>query len=116
MLEKLYDLVENRESKEPQTVMDFLSCFAKDGDDRRGFRTVYTGPAHPYGNQLWPIPALGIGYTETKMIEVYEFLKGIADGTPTEPNFRDGYITELISDAILESARTHTWTDVKTIE
>lgn len=91
-------------------------CFAKDGDDRRGFRTVYTGPAHPYGNQLWPIPALGIGYTETKMIEVYEFLKGVADGTPTEPDFRDGYITELISDAVLESARTRTWTDVKTVD
>lgn len=91
-------------------------CFAKDGDDRRGFRTVYTGPAHPYGEHLWPIPALGIGYTETKIIEAYEFFKAIAEGTQPSPSFRDGYIIELISDAVLESAKTHTWTKVNTIE
>ena len=37
MIEKLYDLVENHESKEPQTVMDFLSRFAKDGDTEELF-------------------------------------------------------------------------------
>lgn len=84
-------------------------CFAKDGDDRRGFRTVYTGPAHPYGNGLWPIPALGIGYTETKIIETYDFIKAITEGEQPSPNFRDGYAIELISDAILRSARTHQW-------
>lgn len=84
-------------------------CFAKDGDDRRGFRTVYTGPAHPYGNGLWPIPALGIGYTETKIIETYDFIKAITEGEQPTPNFRDGYAIELISDAILISARTHQW-------
>lgn len=84
-------------------------CFAKDGDDRRGFRTVYTGPAHPYGNGLWPIPALGIGYTETKIIETYDFIKAITEGEQPTPNFRDGYVIELISDAILRSARTHQW-------
>ena len=36
--------------------------FASDPADARGFRTVYTGPAHPYGDGLWPIPALGIGH------------------------------------------------------
>ena len=50
-------------------------CFASDPDDRRGFRTIYTGPNHPYGNGLWPIPALGIGYTETKIVECYDFFK-----------------------------------------
>ena len=41
---------------------------AKDAGDRRGFRTVYTGPNTPYGESLWPIPALGIGYGETKIM------------------------------------------------
>ena len=41
--------------------------FADDPGDARGFRTIYTGPAHPYGGALWPIPALGAGYGETKM-------------------------------------------------
>lgn len=91
-------------------------CFADDPEDRRGFRTVYTGPNHPYGVNLWPIPALGIGYTETKIVETYDFFKAIADGTEAAPNFRDGYAVELISDAIIRSAQTRTWTPVDDIE
>ena len=30
--------------------------FADDPGEARGFRTIYTGPAHPYGEGLWPIP------------------------------------------------------------
>lgn len=91
-------------------------CFAKDGADRRGFRTVYTGPAHPYGEGLWPIPALGIGYTETKIIECYDFMRAIAEGGSVSPNFRDGYAVELIAEAVMESACTEQWTTVKRIE
>lgn len=91
-------------------------CFADDPSDRRGFRTVYTGPNHPYGDGLWPIPALGIGYTETKIIEYYDFFRALQDGSEAAPNFRDGYAIELISDAILESAKTHQWVDVKSTE
>ena len=91
-------------------------CFADDPSDRRGFRTVYTGPNHPYGDGLGPIPALGIGYTETKIIECYDFFRALQDGSEAEPNFRDGYAIELISDAILESAKTHQWVDVKSTE
>lgn len=90
-------------------------CFAKDNDDRRGFRTVYTGPSHPYGSSLWPIPALGIGYTETKIIETYDFFKAIMENRQPEPNFKDGYAIELISDAVLESAQTQQWTKIKEI-
>ncbi|MCP1103685.1 putative dehydrogenase [Aequitasia blattaphilus] len=91
-------------------------CFADDKSDRRGFRTVYTGPNHPYGDGLWPIPALGIGYTETKIVETYDFFKAITENSETSPNFRDGYAIELISDAILTSARTRSWVEVPEIE
>jgi predicted dehydrogenase len=87
-------------------------CFASDGGDRRGFRTVYTGPAHPYGGGLWPIPALGIGYGETKIIEAYDFFSAIANGTSVSPNFADGYQIALIDDAIVESAGKSSWVDV----
>lgn len=91
-------------------------CFSDDKDDRRGFRTVYTGPNHPYGDGLWPIPALGIGYTETKIIECYDFCKAINDGTKASPDFRDGLAVELIADAVLESARIHNWVKIKDID
>jgi predicted dehydrogenase len=91
-------------------------CFASDGGDRRGFRTVYTGPAHPYGEGLWPIPALGIGYGETKIIEAYDFFKAIAEGGSVSPSFADGYQIALIDDAIVESAGSGLWVDVASID
>lgn len=87
-------------------------CFASDPGDRRGFRTIYTGPAHPYGEALWPIPALGIGYTETKIVEAHDFISAIVNDTDVSPNFLDGYRIALISDAILQSAETGSWTKV----
>jgi predicted dehydrogenase len=90
-------------------------CFADDAGDRRGFRTVYTGPAHPYGDGLWPIPALGIGYGETKIIEAYDFFRAIADGSEVSPDFADGYQIALISDAIVESADKSTWVEVASL-
>jgi predicted dehydrogenase len=93
--------------------MDELEVmFADDPGDARGFRTVYTGPAHPYGGALWPIPALGIGYGETKIIECFDFLSAIVKGEQPSPNFRDGYRVSLIADAILRSGEKQAWTDI----
>ena len=80
--------------------------FANDPADARGFRTVYTGPAHPYGDGLWPIPGLGIGYSETKIVECYDLFRAIASGQQPSPNFADGYLTELVADALLKSGET----------
>lgn len=91
-------------------------CFASDKGDRRGFRTVYTGPNHPHGDSLWPIPALGIGYTEVKCIEMFEFIKGVVAKKQSEPNFKDGYQIELICDAILKSAKKAEWVDIDLVE
>jgi predicted dehydrogenase len=87
--------------------------FNSDPADARGFRTVYTGPAHPYGEGMWPIPALGIGFSETKIIECYDFFKAITSGKQTSPNFADGYLTELVADALIASGKSEQWTKVK---
>jgi hypothetical protein len=86
--------------------------FASDAGDARGFRTVYTGPGHPYGANLWPIPGLGIGYGETKIIECFDFFSAIVDGKLPSPNFEDGYRISVIADAILESGKTERWVTV----
>lgn len=88
--------------------------FANDPADSRGFRTIYTGPAHPFGDGLWPIPALGIGYGETKIIECYLFCKAIMSGELPSPNFEDGWKVEAVADAILASGEHHGWTDIAT--
>jgi predicted dehydrogenase len=89
--------------------------FNSDPSDARGMRTVYTGPNHPYGDGLWPIPALGIGYGETKIIEAYDFFKAVATGGAVRPNFEDGYQTELIADAIVRSAQERREVEVEAI-
>lgn len=86
--------------------------FADDPADARGFRTVYTGPAHPYGNGLWPIPGLGIGYSETKIVECYDFFSAIAKKRQPSPNFEDGLLTELVADALIRSGETGLWEKV----
>ena len=90
--------------------MDELQAmFADDPADARGFRTIYTGPAHPYGAALWPIPALGIGYGETKIIECHDFINAIVKGEQPSPNFRDGCRVSEIADAILKSSEAQNW-------
>ena len=91
-------------------------AFAADQSDRKGFRTVYTGPAHPYGEGLWPIPALGIGYGETKIIETYDFIKAIMEGGEVSPNFKDGYQINLIADAMAASSQSRAWTPVQLVK
>jgi predicted dehydrogenase len=91
-------------------------CFAEDAADRRGFRTIYTGPAHPYGEALWPIPALGIGYGETKIIEAYDLVKAIVEGTPATPDFADGLQIARIADAIAASAEAGRWVEVPSLQ
>lgn len=86
--------------------------FAEDPADARGFRTVYTGPAHPYGDGLWPIPGLGIGYSETKIVECYDFFRAIQSGVQPSPSFADGYECELVADALLRSGATSQWEQV----
>lgn len=87
--------------------------FADDPADARGFRTVYSGPAHPYGAGLWPIPALGIGYSETKIVECFDFFSAIVSGKQPSPNFEDGYKTERVADALIESGESGLWTKVR---
>ncbi|GAA4655762.1 Gfo/Idh/MocA family oxidoreductase [Arthrobacter gyeryongensis] len=90
-------------------------AFADDPADRRGFRTVYTGPATPYGEALWPIPALGIGYGETKIIEAYELMKAVETGDRIRPDFADGYQAALVDEAIATSGATHEWVKVEPV-
>ena len=96
-----------------QRMNELRVAFSDDVADSRGFRTIYSGPAHPYGENLWPVPCLGLGYIEIKLIETYNFFKAIDEGRPGDPSFRDGYEIARIADAILESGRTESWIAVR---
>ncbi len=83
-------------------------CFANDPDDRRGFRTIYTGPAHFHGEVTWNIPGMNIGYGELKAIEMYEFIKAIVTGEQPTTGFSTGYRVESVCHAMQKISRKRT--------
>ena len=88
-------------------------ALASDPDDRRGFKTIYTGPATPYGDITWNIPGMNIGYGELKTIEINDFLKAIAKEEQPSTNFPVGYQVDCVTAAVKKSAEDNTWVKVE---
>ncbi len=92
-----------------QRMNELQVMFADDAADVSGFRTIFSGPAHPYGDNLWPVPALGLGYMDIKLIECFNVIKAVVENRPGTPSFEDGYQIARISDAILASSQSQRW-------
>jgi predicted dehydrogenase len=79
----------------------------------RGWRSIHvTDGDHPYMGNWW-VPGLQIGYEHSFVHQVADFLKGLETGKPAMPDFRDAYRTQLVLDAILESAKDGKWINVR---
>ena len=65
--------------------------------------TAETGPA------TLIIAGLGLGYNDQKIIEAYELIEGIAADRPLHPDFRAGFETCRVIDAVLRSADQRRW-------
>lgn len=79
----------------------------------RGFSKINaTHDDHPYGGGPWP-QGHGIGYADTFVIEVAEFVKAIVNGAEFCPNFADGVRAQRVLDAIARSAVERKWIEVK---
>ena len=85
---------------------------ADDPADRQGFRTILTGPAHPHYASYFPIPGMGLGYNDQKVIEAHELIEAIAEDGPLYPDFRAGWKTCRVVDAVLRSAEERRWVRV----
>jgi predicted dehydrogenase len=78
----------------------------------RGWRSIHVSDGdHPYMGNWW-VPGLQIGYEHSFVHQVADFLKGVETGKPAMPDFRDAYRTQLVLDAILESAKNGKWVNV----
>jgi predicted dehydrogenase len=85
----------------------------KDEGPLRGWRSIHvTDGDHPYMGKWW-VPGLQIGYEHSFTHQVADFLDGLATGKPAMPDFRDAYRTQLVLDAILDSAKGGTWVNIK---
>ena len=84
----------------------------RDVGRERGWRSIHiTDGDHPYMSQWW-VPGLQIGYEHSFIHQAADFLTGLASGTPAAPTFKDALETDLVTDAVLKSARTGQWETV----
>ncbi len=85
---------------------------SRDPADRQGFRTIYSGPAHPpYGNFV-PGAAHGLGFNDHKVIEVQDLMELVAAGRPAGPDLAGAAQIGRVVDAVLASADRRSWVKV----
>ena len=85
----------------------------RDEGTTRGWRSIHvTDGEHPYMGKWW-VPGLQIGYEHSFVHHVADFLTNLAKGQSTAPTFRDALETQRVCDAILASAKTGCWENVK---
>jgi len=78
----------------------------------RGWRSIHVSDSdHPYMSNWW-VPGLNIGYEHSFVHQVADFLKGLEEGKPAAPTFRDALETQKICDAVLKSAKNRSWEKV----
>jgi myo-inositol 2-dehydrogenase/D-chiro-inositol 1-dehydrogenase len=79
----------------------------------RGWRSIHVTDAdHPYMGKWW-VPGLQIGYEHSFVHQVADFLKGVEQGKPAAPTFRDALATQYVCDAVLKSGTSGRWEKVK---
>ena len=82
----------------------------------RGWRNIHVSDSdHPYMKHWW-VPGLQIGYEHSFVHQVADFLKGLDDGKPAKPDFKDGLATDYVVDAVLKSAKSGKWLKVKQVK
>jgi predicted dehydrogenase len=78
----------------------------------RGWRSIHiTDSEHPYMKHWW-VPGLQIGFEHTFIHQVADFLEALGAGKNADPDFSDALLTDYVTDAVLESAATRSWTKV----
>ena len=78
----------------------------------RGWKSIHiTDGDHPYMKNWW-VPGLQIGYEHTFIHQVADFLRGLGEGVPAAPTFRDGLAVDYVTDAVLASATSRQWATV----
>ncbi len=79
----------------------------------RGWRSIHiTDGDHPYMAKWW-VPGLQIGYEHSFIHQVADFFDGVETGKSAAPTFREAMATDIVTDAVLESAGSGQWVGAK---
>jgi len=78
-----------------------------------GFRKInVTHDVHPYQGGWWP-QGHGIGYADSFVIEIAEFVRSIIEDRSFSPDFEDGVKCQEVLDAVGQSAEKRQWVTVR---
>jgi predicted dehydrogenase len=87
----------------------------RDEGRTRGWRSIHvTDGDHPYMSKWW-VPGLQIGYEHSFIHQAADFIGGIETGKPAAPTFREAMATDVVTDAILKSAKNGKWENIKAL-
>ena len=88
--------------------------FYGDGDPvgAKGFREIDVGPEVESYRAFLPMPNFGLGYNETKLIEVSEVIRSVSRHEPAWPTFADGVRLVEVVDATVISGEQRRWVRV----
>jgi len=75
--------------------------------------TLYVGPGHGEYAAFQPGSATSMGYDDLKVIEAFNFLRSIAEGTPYGSTLDDAVRSATALDAMAESAATGNWVSLR---
>lgn len=86
-----------------------------DAPTDQGFKNIIAAPGHGEYGKFWGGPGIGIGYEDLKTIEEHHVLQNLANGTAPVVDFVFAAKVNRVLDAVLESAKTGAWVDVKPV-
>jgi predicted dehydrogenase len=92
---------------------ELLFYSRKDPADTQGYRLIQVGEdTHPYMSAWWPAGHI-IGFGDTFVHEVFDFLEAIGDNKPASPSFQDGLRCQEILVAVDRSIAERRWVSIK---
>ncbi|MGW0842876.1 Gfo/Idh/MocA family protein [Streptomyces sp. NPDC002787] len=89
--------------------MGELGVSKGDAYQDQSVHTVYVGPDHGTYGAFQPGSANAMGYDDLKVIEAYNFLRSIAEGTPYGTTLADAVHSATALDAMSRSADSGAW-------
>ncbi|MDX3642314.1 Gfo/Idh/MocA family oxidoreductase [Streptomyces sp. MB09-02B] len=92
--------------------MGELGVSKGDAYQDQSVHTLYVGPGHGTYAAFQPGSANAMGYDDLKVIEAYNFLSSIADGTPHGTTLADAVHSATALDAMSRSAESGAWVDL----
>ncbi len=80
----------------------------------RGWRSIHVtdaGGDHPYMDHWW-VPGLQVGFGESFIHQMADFLKSLETGEVAQPDFENALETQKVCDAVLSSGKSGQWVEV----